>query len=136
MAGAKSSPEYAICPSARAEPGATLLGVVGADGRVSYLKDRVEVGQDFIDLARETGPPEERFRFASACVETRCRQWDGSACGVLKRAADYLGVADGASKLQPCSIRAACRWRRQDGPSACRACPVVITETPSSTFDL
>jgi len=131
MADKKLRHEKAMCPSARAEPGATLLGLVGEDGRVSYLKDRIEVDQAFIDLVSKDGPPEERLRFASTCVEGRCRQWNGTRCGVLKDVAPYLGSGEGTSSLQPCSIRPACRWYRQDGPSACRTCPGVITEVPA-----
>jgi len=122
----------AVCPSARAEPGATLLGVIGVDGQVAYLKDRLEIDQDFIDLVAKDGVPEERFRFAGTCVEGKCLQWDGkkSRCGVIDGVVPFLGTGEGDSSLQPCSIRSACRWFRQDGPNACRICPGVITEIP------
>ena len=31
--------------------------------------------------------------------------------------------------LQPCTIRATCRWYDQAGPEACTACALVITDT-------
>jgi len=122
----------AVCPSARAEPGATLLGVIGVDGQVAYLKTAIEVDQDFIDEVGKDGPPEERYRFAGRCVEGKCMQWDGARCGVIDSVVPYLGTGEGDSSLQPCSIRSACRWFRQDGPSSCRICPGVITEIPAA----
>ena len=122
----------ALCPSARAEPGATLLGVIGVDGQVAYLKTKLEIDQDFIDEASEYGAPEERFRFSGKCVEGKCMQWDNGAsrCGVLDGVAPLLGRGDAEAPLQPCVIRGACRWFRQDGAAACRICPGVITEIP------
>jgi hypothetical protein len=124
----------AACPSARAEPGATLLGVIGVDGKVAYLKTALSIDQDFIDEASKDGAPEERFRFAGTCVEGKCMQWNGakSRCGVLDGVIPFLGRGDAEAPLQPCVIRGACRWYRQDGPSACRICPGVITEIPES----
>ncbi len=119
------------CPSARAEPGATLIGVIGVDGRVAYLKTALEIDQDFIDEAAKDGPPEERFRFAGSCVEGRCVQWNAGRCGVLDGVVPFLGTGDAEAPLQPCVIRGACRWYRQDSASACRICPGVITDIPA-----
>lgn len=133
MARRKPRPEEpAVCPSARAEPGATLLGVIGTDGQVAYLKTVLQIDQAFIDEVREDGVPEERFRFANSCVEGKCIQWDvgKKRCGVIDSVVPFLGSGEGTSSLQPCSIRLACRWFRQDGPPACRICPGVITEIP------
>jgi hypothetical protein len=122
------------CPSARAEAGATLIGVIGTDGRVAYLKTALQIDQDFIDEASRGGAPEERFRFSGTCVEGRCVQWNGAAsrCGVLDGVRPVLGDGTGAGALQPCVIRGACRWYQQDGAAACRICPMVITEIPES----
>ncbi|MEI9886051.1 MAG: hypothetical protein WDN08_06035 [Rhizomicrobium sp.] len=120
----------ALCPSARAEPGATLLGVIGVDGKVAYLKSVLEIDQDFIDEVSADGAPEERFRFAGTCVEGKCMQWnDGrKRCGVVDSVIPLLGRGDESAPLQPCVIRGACRWYRQDGAASCRICPGVITE--------
>lgn len=122
----------AMCPSAQCEPGATLLGVVGEDGAVSYAKDRIEIDQDFIDRVSKEGTPEARYRFANTCVEHQCVQWNGTRCAVPKTVSRFLGSGEGTASLQPCSIRPACRWFRQEGPSACRICPGVISKTPAS----
>src|SRR5438093_775268 len=69
-----------VCPSARAAPGATLLGIVGPDERVQYIKDRLKIDQMFVEQARRQGSPEQRFRFANSCVESRCLQWVEGKC--------------------------------------------------------
>ena len=124
----------ALCPSARAEVGAALIGVIGADGRLAYLKSPLSVDQDFIDEVSADGPPEEFMRFANVCVEGRCAQWNakGGRCGIPERIKPILGDGEGDAPLKPCSIRTACRWFRQDGPSACRICPGVATDTPEA----
>jgi hypothetical protein len=122
----RPAPRPALCPSTRAEPGAALLGIVGADGRVSYLKDRLEIDQAFLD---EAGPlPEQRFRFSGLCVEHHCKQWDGCKCTVIENAAATI-APDADTSLRPCSIRPACRWFDQRGGEACRVCVFVITDT-------
>ncbi|HEY0106633.1 MAG TPA: hypothetical protein VGB91_11160 [Rhizomicrobium sp.] len=132
MAGRKRTQDQgaAVCPSARAEIGAVLIGVIGVDGQLAYLKTALQIDQDFIDEASRDGAPEERFRFAGACVEGRCVQWDdGQArCGVLDGVRPVLGDGAGDGSLQPCVIRGACRWFAQDGAPACRICPGVVTD--------
>lgn len=128
MAAKPPSIGPAACPSARAEPGTTLLGLVEADGRVHYLKDRLEIDQEFIDVARRDGPLEQRFRFAGTCVECACTQWDGAKCRVIETVSSFLPPDDDGAPLHPCSIRPTCRWYRQAGPPACRICPLVRTE--------
>jgi hypothetical protein len=120
----------ALCPSARAEPGATLIGVIGVEGQVAYLKTALEIDQAFIDEVSQDGKPEERFRFSGTCVEGKCQQWNNgkSRCGVLDSVKPFLGDGAGDGPLQNCVIRGACRWYRQDGAPACRICPGVITE--------
>ena len=135
MSGRKpNKPGPALCPSARAELGATLLGIIGVDGQVAYLKTAIPIDQDFIDEVSEGGAPEEFMRFANVCVEGKCVQWNRrrSRCGVLDEVKPILGDGAGDASLQPCSIRTACRWFRQDGPPACRICPGVITDIPDA----
>src|SRR5690242_15816525 len=111
MARRKPRPEEpAACPSARAEVGATLLGVIGTDGQVAYLKTALQIDQAFIDETRLDGVPEERFRFANTCVEGKCIQWNGEQkrCGVIDSVIPFLGRGEGTSSLQPCVIRGAC----------------------------
>lgn len=124
----ESDSRPALCPSAKAEPGAAVIGVLGPDGRVGYLRDWLEIDQQFIDDISREARPEQRYRFASNCVEHRCAQWDGCKCTIIERVSETLTPLEDHS-LQPCAIRTACRWFRQKGPDACRLCPMVITDT-------
>jgi hypothetical protein len=134
-----SEDERRLCPSARCEPGATLLGVVNADGSVGYLTPAVRIDEEFVARARKGRPPERRFRFAAPCVESGCRQWTGSRCGVIDGIlASPVEPAEPAAHdgLPHCAIRSACRWFHQSGPEACAACPLVITDTGTVTNGL
>jgi hypothetical protein len=125
-----SGRETVRCPSARCAPGAVLLGVVGADGRVAFLPPGYMVDEAFARIARQGRNPESRFRFGGRCVEGACAQWSGDRCTVLDqvRAEEpALALAAGAAPAR-CAIREHCRWHRQDGDAACAVCPLVITD--------
>lgn len=128
------SPEAAgdpLCPSAPAEPGASLFGVVDAKGRVVHLITPLAVDDNFVEAARRTGAPERRFRFSSPCQEGRCGHWAGHQCGLigqLHSAATDMGLATDEERLPPCAIRAQCRWWLQRGRQACGVCSVVVTD--------
>jgi hypothetical protein len=117
-----------LCPSSRCRPGATLLGIVGADGRVQFVSDRIVVDDDFVQAARAGRAPEKRFRFGDACVTGACRQWTGARCGVIDRVIEDLASGTPRTGLPDCSIRPACRWYSQRGAAACGVCPEVITD--------
>jgi hypothetical protein len=120
-----------LCPSARCDADAILLGVVTPDGRVGYLRPELRVDEEFVSRARAARDPEKRFRFAQPCVEGRCAHWTGSRCGVIQNVLDSAEgqAATGESRPLPrCSIRPRCRWFAEQGRQACMACPLVITE--------
>lgn len=122
-----SAPERELlCPSARCEPGAVLLGIVGKDGRVGYLSTQMVVDEDFVETASRGRAPEARFRFAQPCVEGACGYWRGDRCGVVEGAVAQATPLD--APLPRCSIRSDCRWFAQRGPEACGVCPVVVTD--------
>jgi hypothetical protein len=106
-----------------------VIGVMGADGRLEYLRDRLEIDQAFIDEVSVDARPEQRFRFSGPCVEHGCEQWDGCRCTVIDRVMAQVEPPGGEPSLQPCAIRTACRWFDQTGPDACRVCPMVITDS-------
>jgi hypothetical protein len=116
------------CPSARAEPGALLLGVIGATGRMKPLRTAMTVDAGFIAKARENGAPEARMRFANACVKGACAQWTGQHCGVIERVLGHLGLPPAPDALPPCLIRATCRWFAERGGAACGVCDQVVTD--------
>jgi hypothetical protein len=121
----------ALCPSAPGTPGAVLIGVVEADGRVANLGTPLSVDIGFLEVARANGPPERRFRFSSRCAEGHCSQWDGQRCGLIDRVLGHVaaaGALEMPASLPRCAIRADCRWWRQRGAAACAVCPLVITD--------
>ncbi|HEU5062244.1 MAG TPA: hypothetical protein VFT79_03700 [Solirubrobacterales bacterium] len=123
--------EDLLCPSAPCEPGALLLGLVGGDGRVGYVRPALEVDEDFVAKALAGRAPEKRFRFAQPCRESGCHFWSEGRCGVADAAAESE-EADGEGSLPACAIRPRCRWFAQAGASACRGCPTVVTDISSS----
>lgn len=118
-----------LCPSAPCEPGALLLGLVGGDGRVGYLRPALEIDEDFIAKALSGRTPEKRFRFAQPCRESGCQHWGDGRCGVADAATES---DEGEGALPACAIRPRCRWFAQSGASACRNCPTVVTDVTSS----
>ena len=120
--------EELLCPSARAEPGASLLAVLGSDGRLAHLSPPMEVDEAFIAAASRHGQPEARMRFTSPCLQEGCTQWTGSACGVVEQVLATGAAEDQPARLPRCAIRSACRWYLQEGGPACRACPLVLTD--------
>ena len=116
------------CPSARCEKGATLIGVVQADGTIAYLPQPLPVEEVFVEAASRGRAPEKRFRFSSQCLETGCGQWTGTRCGVIDKAMQLMSVPSRAEPLPRCSVRRLCRWFKQSGASACGACKYIITD--------
>ncbi len=123
-----------LCPSAPAAPGAALVGVVEAGGRVVNLITPLRVEAGFVESAVAAGLPlERRFRFAAPCQQGRCGHWAGHECGLigpLRQAASDLGQG-AAQALPPCAIRAQCRWWQQSGRDACAVCSLVVTDQRS-----
>jgi hypothetical protein len=119
-----------VCPSARCEEGAILLGIVGRDGVVGYVQPQIVVGQDFVDAATRGRTPEKRFRFAGPCVEAECAHWTGARCGVIDRVMQLRDqkALTPSPDLPRCTIRPLCRWFAQRGPEACQVCPLVVTD--------
>jgi hypothetical protein len=122
------SDETKLCPSAPAEEGATLFGVVQADGSIAYLRDNFEVTPDFLETARVGRSPERRFRFSSPCQQSACEQWASGQCSLPERLAAIIPESYRSDRLPRCSIRAHCNWFDQAGPAACRVCPLVVTQ--------
>jgi len=115
------------CPSASCKVGSELLGIVQADGTISYLPQRPVVEEQFVQIASEGRSPEKRFRFSNECAESKCRQWAGTRFGVIDTVVKLL-PHKAIHSPPKCGIRAECRWFSQVGVSACSVCPVVITD--------
>lgn len=119
-----------LCPSSRCETGNILLGVVMADGSISFLEQRIEIDAGFVETARSGRPAEQRFRFSSPCLKRGCEKWTGNGCGVAAILNANAGLLASSSRrpLPRCSIRSQCRWHGEYGDSICFACSWVITE--------
>ena len=120
------------CPSARCELGASLLGIVGPDGRVIHLAEPLSIDANFVAVAEQGRAPERRFRFVAECVEGRCRQWTGSSCGVIDAVVADAPIQP-VTMLPRCAMRRDCRWFSQHGGAACRVCDLVVTDARRST---
>jgi hypothetical protein len=122
-------PAALTCPSSDCSTGNLLIGVVQRDGTVSRVQPPLEVDDHFVRRAEESSqhPPEARFRFAGPCVTTSCQQWTGSRCAVGDLVAN---ATPDVEALQPCAIRATCRWWSQNGPRACTSCSLVAHSRP------
>jgi hypothetical protein len=120
-----------LCPSARCDEGALLVGIIGIEGKVAYVSPAPRVDNEFIEEAQSAGAPEQRFRFAAPCRESGCVHCTGTRCGVIDAA---LAAAEAAqtrqcasSPLPRCGIRTQCRWFAQTGSNACATCPFLST---------
>lgn len=126
----------ARCPSARAEAGATVIGVVQDDGRVAHFATSLVADDDFLAVARSQGLPEQHFRFSSSCAEHKCEQWTGRQCGLIDGIARRLADARMPAikdRTPPCTIRSDCRWFLQRGYEACGICTLVVTDPGSDS---
>jgi hypothetical protein len=121
-----SEPSPRACPSARAEPGNTLYGVVQGE-KVARLGTPIELDAAFVATVSARGPPEQRFRFAGRCLEGGCAQWQNGGCGVIERVLEARPVE--VAGLPRCYLRPSCRWYAQRGAAACAVCDLVITDT-------
>lgn len=118
------------CPSGRSIDGASLIGLVGPDGKLGYLSEAIPVDEVFLETVRGRSPM-RRFRFSEPCVEGLCTQWTGSRCGLIDRLLDtpeksVEAVQGSAAQLPRCPIRKSCRWFHQVGRNACLVCPFIV----------
>ena len=121
------APKNLLCPSYVAKPGASLFGIIQADGKVDYLPEAIEVDKRFVDQVKEGRTPESRFRFAGNCAKSGCGQWDkeGHQCSLVGRIVKALDRPI-ESATQDCPIRSKCRWFTQQGALACANCNEIM----------
>jgi hypothetical protein len=125
----KMTSNEVACPSATCKEGANLLGIIQPDGRVSFLNQKLNINEEFVQIAHRGRSPEKRFRFSNNCIKSSCKQWTGDRCGVIDRILDEVGIIEEPPELPECSIRSECRWYNQCGGKACAICPEVITNS-------
>jgi hypothetical protein len=117
-----------MCPSAQPEiQGSVAFGIVGGSAenpRVAWIERPVPVTSDLLALASPIDPTRV-FRIAAPCQEKACCHFDGTDCRLATNLVQLLPAV--IETLPPCQIRPDCRWFRQEGGSACRVCPQVVT---------
>jgi hypothetical protein len=91
------------------------------------MQHPLTVTKEFVIDANKVSSPEKRFRFTSACVENGCKQWTGSACGLIDKILTSFEPPEESIKTK-CPIKKNCRWYFQEGEKACGVCTYVITE--------
>lgn len=129
------SPRPTSCPSAQpGMPGARVIGVVRHDHEtpdVEYLPESLPITTELLELASPLLPT-EIFRFAASCQQSACAHWEQSQCSLVERMVGLIPT--NALTLPRCAARATCQWYAQRRASACRVCPLVVTqnEAPSS----
>jgi hypothetical protein len=124
------APDPPYCPSAQPDmAGSVVFGVVGGtveQPRVAYLAEPLPVTPELLALA-DPVEPAEVFRFGAPCAESACRHFDGTRCRLVE--ALVAEVEPVVAALPPCRLRAQCRWWREEGPEACRRCPLIVTSS-------
>jgi len=118
-----------LCPSAQPDwEGAVVIGVMGgsaSEPQLSHLNSPLPVTQEILSLA-EPVTPTEVFRIAAPCLEAKCQHFVAATCRLAERLSNLLPEI--TERPPACAIRAQCRWWGQEGLSACRRCPQVVTD--------
>jgi hypothetical protein len=117
-----------LCPSAQPEiPGSVAFGVIAGSAenpRVAWIEEPVPVTNELLGLTKPVAPTQV-LRIAAPCQEKACCHFDGTDCRLATRLVQLIPAV--AEKLPPCRIRPDCRWFLQEGASACRVCPQIVT---------
>jgi hypothetical protein len=133
-----ASPDHdLLCPSAQPDqPGAMAIGVIGGtatEPRVTYLRSPLPVVQALLDLASPVEPTEV-FRFAAPCAQSACQHFANEECSLVTKITRLVNGTDYG--VPPCRIRPRCRWWNQEGVSACRRCPLIVTRAYGAGADI
>jgi hypothetical protein len=110
------------CPSASNSHGDKVFAVFDESvGELRYLPDAVvvpEVAKSLLDMDAFA----LKNRLEGKCVTSSCHYWQG-ACH-LGFFVSEVEVRDRVD-TQKCSIRASCRWIKENGPEVCGSCVFV-----------
>jgi len=117
-----------LCPSAQPDwPTARIIGIVGRtpeQAKITYLEQPAVPDEKLLALA-DPLQPTEVFRFTAPCAAAACNHFGEGRCRLASKIVRLLPEV--TSELPPCAIRPQCRWWTQEGPTACRRCPQVVT---------
>jgi len=125
-----------LCPSSRLTKGASLLGIRNDEGKMDILEEPLLITKELYNQfqAHDTAP-EKALRFTNKCIQSGCKQWTGSKCGVIENILEKVERKFMKDQLPSCAIRNPCRWHNQRGPEACKVCPLVTTYLEHPTHD-
>ena len=117
-----------MCPSAQPEiPGSVAFGVITGSAknpRVAWIERPVPVTSELLALTSPVAPTQV-LRIAAPCQEKACCHFDGTDCRLATRLVQLIPAV--VESLPACRIRPDCRWFLQEGSTACRVCPQVVT---------
>ncbi len=130
-----------LCPSAQSDwPEAKVFGVVSGSAdtpETAYLTNPEPVSDELLSLANPVEPAEV-FRIAAPCACNQCEHFsdEEDKCRLVEKTVRWVPLV--SESLPVCSIRAECRWWRQEGREACFRCPQVVTHDylPSAEITL
>lgn len=133
---AKSSSKVLMCPSAEPEmEGSVIFGIVAGtyeQPQLVHLRETKQIPAELLALDSPVKPT-EIFRIAANCDE-KCGHFDGSKCRLSQRIVEGLPAV--SEVLQPCPIRATCRWWNQEGKEACFRCLQIVRDNPNASQEL
>lgn len=127
------TPSTTLCPSATAQEGALLLGVIGADQSVRMLSEPEPLTAELAEAVAAVDAPERQFRFANRCVKSGCNQWYEGRCGVIDLVMSFNQHLTEPANRPFCAIRPQCRWHKQTGSKACLVCPFIVTDSTQTS---
>jgi len=117
-----------LCPSHRLSKGASLIGIKNKEGKFDMLPEPIKVDQTlYHEFQSHATKPEKVLRFTNKCVQSGCKQWTGTKCGVIETVLEKVEQQYIEDSLPNCSIRNTCRWYDQRGGEACKVCSLVTT---------
>lgn len=132
-----TSDDTLLCPSAPADwPQARVVGVIGgsaAQPRMRPLAKPLPLSAELLALAGPVAPTEV-FRIAAPCAQHGCRHFGQGSCHLAGKVVDLLPAV--VERLPFCTMRASCRWFRQEGRAACIRCPQVVTDNPNASLSM
>jgi hypothetical protein len=100
------------------------VGGTPEQAQIAFLDEPAMPNETLLALA-DPLQPTEVFRFTAPCAAAACNHFGEGRCRLASKIVRLLPEV--TSEPPPCAIRPQCRWRSQEGPTACRRCPQVVT---------
>ena len=124
-----------VCPSSSAEFATAKLADLDSNGKAVFVAGpirRQPAGGRPTDRSSAHSGSE---RWTGACKQDRCEQWNGF-CRLGVAAALAASELPGVRPAEGCPITETCRWRLENGPSACVLCPWINRLDPLALISI